>query len=86
MVNGIHPLIKLISPNFASTPGQSADVVVAVAFAPSSHDTIGEEKYFLLGKACNVKEIVQVTNNHDFMDVFFRQAIADIGLRQENIS
>ncbi len=49
------------------------------------HDRIGEEKYFVLDDECHVKDMVKITNDHEFMKMFLRQTVIDVGVAEVEI-
>ena len=68
--------------NNAST---SADAILKVAFEPLKHNRVGEEKYFVLNDAYHVKDMVKITNDHEFMEMFLRQTVIDVGVAEQEL-
>ena len=71
--------------NMINSASRSADAVVKVAFDPLKHDRIGEEKYFVLEDEFYVRDMVKLTNDHEFMEIFLRQTVMDVGVADEEI-
>lgn len=86
MLSGVRPFARIFSKNIINNAGRPADAVVKVAFDPKlTHDAIGQEKYFILDDAYEVKDMVKVTNDHEFMEMFLRQTVIDIGVAEDEI-
>jgi mannan polymerase II complex ANP1 subunit len=85
MLSGMRPFTQIFSKNIINNASGCADTVVKVAFDPLRHDRIGEEKYFMLDDECYVKDIVKITNDHSFMEMFLRQTVIDVGMAEEEI-
>jgi mannan polymerase II complex ANP1 subunit len=82
---GVRPFAQIFSKNIINDARRSADAIVKVAFEPLKHDRIGEEMYFVLDEACPVKYMVKITDDHEFMELFLRQTVLDVGLAEEEI-
>lgn len=63
-----------------STSTRPADAVVKVAFAPLTQDRVGHEKYFVLDQEHSVRNMVTVTDDHEFMELFLNQTVSDVGV------
>jgi mannan polymerase II complex ANP1 subunit len=85
MLSGVRPFAQIFSKNIINNASKSADAVVRVAFDPLRHDPIGEEKYFVLDDQFDVKDMVKITNDHEFMEMLLRQTIIDIGVTEQEI-
>lgn len=85
MLSGVRPLAQIFSKNTVSDASKSADIIVKVAFDPLRPDRIGEEKYFMLADEVRVKDVLNITNDHRFMEKYLRQAIIDVGVTGEEI-
>ncbi len=85
MLSGMRPLAQVFSRNMINSPSRSADAVVKAAFDPLKQDRIGEEKYFVLEDEHYVRDTVELTNDHEFMEMFLRQTVMDVGVADEEI-
>ena len=85
MLSGVRPFARIFSKKIVNNASRSADAVVKVAFDPLKHDRIGEEKYFVLDNQYYVKDLVKVTNDHEFMETFLRQSVIDVGVAEREI-
>jgi hypothetical protein len=85
MLSGMRPFAQIFSKNIINNASGCAETVVKVAFDPLKHDRIGEEKYFVLDDECYAKDIVKITNDHAFMEMFLRQTVIDVGMADEEI-
>jgi hypothetical protein len=85
MLSGVRPLTQIFSKNLINNASRSADAIVKVAFETLKHDRIGQEKYFVLEDECYVKDMVKITNDHEFMEMFLRQTVIDVGVAEEEI-
>ena len=85
MLSGVRPLTQIFSKNMINNASTAADAIVKVAFEPLKHDRIGEEKYFVFDDAYQVKNMVKITNDHEFMEMFLRQTVTDIGVAEDQI-
>jgi mannan polymerase II complex ANP1 subunit len=85
MMSGVRPVAQMFSKNLINNASRSADAIVKVAFDPLKHDRIGEEKYFTLDDQHEVKDMVKLTNDHEFMEMFLRQTVVDVGVAEEEI-
>ncbi len=85
MLSGMRPFAQVFSKNMINSPSRSADAVLKAAFDPLKHDRIGEEKYFVLEDEYYVRDMVELTNDHEFMEMFLRQTVMDVGVADEEI-
>lgn len=85
VLSGVLPLAQIFSKNIIHNASRSADAIVKVAFEPLTQDWIGEEKYFVLDHELKVKDMVKVTNDHEFMEIFLRQTVIDVGVAETDI-
>lgn len=85
MLSGVRPFAQIFSKNIIHNASRSADAILKVAFNPLKHDRIGEEKYFLLDDEYQVKDMVKITNDHEFMEMFLRQTVIDVGVAETDI-
>jgi mannan polymerase II complex ANP1 subunit len=85
MLSGVRPFTSIFSKNIINNASTSADAVVKVAFEPLRRDGVGEEKYFVLDDAYRVKDMIKITNDHEFMEMFLRQTVIDIGVPEQEI-
>lgn len=80
MTNGImRPLNQMFTTN------RPAEAVVKVAFAPLKRDRVGHEKYFVLDREHPVRNMVGITDDHEFMDMFLNQTVSDVGVADGEI-
>lgn len=85
MLSGVRPFAQIFSKNLINNASTSADAILKVAFEPLKHDSIGEEKYFVLDDECQVKDMVKITNDHEYMEMFLRQTVIDVGVAEDQI-
>lgn len=85
MLSGVRPLAQIFSKHIISNASRSADAIVKVSFDPLRHDAIGDEKYFVLDGEYDVKDMVKITNDHEFMEMFLRQTVIDVGVGEQEI-
>lgn len=85
MLSGVQPIARMFSKNIINNASTSADAILKVAFEPLNHDRVGEEKYFVLDDAYQVKDMIKITNDHEFMEMFLRQTLIDIGVAEQEI-
>lgn len=78
-------MTQMFLKNMIKSDSRSAEAVVKVAFDPLKHDRIGEEKYFVLEDEYYVRDMVKLTNDHEFMEIFLRQSLMDVGVADEEI-
>lgn len=78
-------MTQMFLKNMINSNSRSADAVVKVAFDPLKHDRIGEEKYFVLEDEYYVRDMVKLTNDHEFMEMILRQSLMDVGVADEEI-
>lgn len=85
MLSGVRPFTQIFSKSFINNASRSADAVVRVAFEPLKHDSIGQEKYFVLEDEYHVRDMVKITNDHESMEMCLRQTVIDVGVAEEEI-
>lgn len=85
MLSGVRPIAQIFSKNIINNASRSADAVVRVSFEPLRHDRIGEEKYFVMDSECDVKDMVKITNDHEFMEMFLQQTVIDVGVAEREL-
>lgn len=78
-------MTQMFLKNMINSNSRSAEAVVKVAFDPLKHDRIGEEKYFVLEDEYYVRDMVKLTNDHEFMEMILRQSLMDVGVADEEI-
>jgi hypothetical protein len=85
MLSGVRPLTQIFSKSLINNASRSADAIVKVAFDPLKHDRIGQEKYFVLDDEFHVRDMVKITNDHEFMEMYLSQTVIDVGVAEQEL-
>lgn len=73
----------MFSKNLINNASRPADAIVKLAFESQTHDRIGEERYYVLDNEFQVRDMVKLTGDHEFMEMYLRQTIMDVGVAEE---
>ena len=85
MANGVKSGVRPLAQMF-SNASRPADAIVKVAFDTLKQDRVGDEKYFVLDREYPVRNMVRVTDDHEFMEVFLSQTVSDVGVAGGDVS